>query len=501
MTFPALTVMVLVPLLGAAVSWRARDDRAAWRVAVAASTAALAMSLIGLLRFREDLGDEQFTERLFRVPGVGMVWHLGVDGLSVPLLALACFIALAVLGASPRQSLDRRSITGLLVTLSMTLGVFSAQDLLLFALFWVLRLVPGKLLIGRAATSERVGRTYTIFLLFGSLPLVLGVLALGALGHQAHASAPFDLPGVIDRGVPANWQPWLFLMFIASIVMRMAIAPFHAWLPVLIQRGPLGVAILISSVHVALLALGRLVPVLPEASIAGLPVLAGLALLSAFYGSVLALVQIDLRRMLGFIAVSHAGFMMMGLSAMNAEGVHGAALQSIASGATLTGLLLLAGALHARTGTSRMDDFGGVARRSPRMAVSFLLFSVASVGFPGTMTFVSEDLLLHGILHAHPFVATLLLVTTALNGVSLVRAFLRVFLGPVGSATEGIELDLLPRERIVMVALSALVIVGGFMPTPFVQVREGFVQRFIADVPRAAGQHEGVTHAPHDRQE
>jgi NADH-quinone oxidoreductase subunit M len=480
---PLLSLLVLLPALAGALVLRTDEAVRARRLALGATALSLLLGLVALARVHPAGAALQLDETLFRVPGLGLRWRLGVDGLSALLLPLTSLVALCIVAAAPRPALERGQLAAVLFTESATLGIFCARDLALLLLFWVARLVPGALLIlrGEPTVRARLGRTYAIFLLGGTVPLALVVGALGVLGFRAHAHAPFDLLEAAARGVPPAWQTLLFALLVFAVAMRMALVPFHTWLPELVARGPLSIGILLAGVHTALYLLARMaVPLLPLAATAGMPRLAALALVSALYGAVVALVQSDLRRTVGYLAVSQSGLMMVGLAAMNTQSVSGALLQSLAGGAALTGLLLVVWALEARTGSSRVEDFGGLARQSPRMAVSFLLFGVAAVGVPGTLTFVSEDLLLHGVLHAHPVVASLLLVATALNGITLFRAFKRTFLGPLAPQHQAVPIaDLLPRERAVAFALLALVFAGGVRPAPLLQMRLPAVEALI----------------------
>lgn len=480
---PILSAIVLLPALAGALVLRVRERESARTLALVAAALSLVLGIVAALAFRPGVGGYQLEEIAFRVPFLGMRWRLGIDGLSVVPLPLSGLVVFAIIAAGPRGDLDQRHMAGTLFTHAATLGVFCSLDLALLVLFWVLRLVPGAWLVTTAqdpAARKRLGRTYAMFIAGASLPLVIAVSMLGWLGLRAHAAAPFDLSDAIARGVPLAWQPAIFVLVTFAVAIRMAVAPLHAWLPELIERGPLGVGIILAGVHVAMFVLARVViPLLPVASAEGMPLLATLALFSALYGAVVALVQRDLRRTVGFLAVSQSGMMMVGLASMNNQSVTGALLQDVASGAAISGLLLVIWALQSRTGSARVEDFGGLAQKSPRMAVCFFLFGFAAVGFPGSLNFISEDLLLHGVLDAHPVVATVMLFATVLNGITFLRMFGHVFLGPLprhlrpGSGVP-VE-DLLPRERVVALALLTVLFVGGLVPTPLLMARRGAI--------------------------
>lgn len=483
---PVLTLLVLLPAIGSITLLLRDEERYARRIAAIFTGASLLLAAWVALRLNGASGAIQFEEVLFRVPVLGARWRLGVDGLSALFLPTADVVALAILLGSPRASLDRRNVAAMLGTLSASLGILCSLDLALLGVFWVMRLIPGRWVIPwtpTAATRDWFGRTWSIFLWGGSLPMLPVIVAVGVVGHRAHSLTPFDYHEALARGVPDAWQFPLFLCVMLAIFMRLAIAPFHAWLPLLLEHGPYATGTLIATVPVPLYLFARVaVPLLPHGEAVARPVIIAFAVWSAFYGAVLANAQRGLRRMLGFIAVSHSGFALMGIATLNHESIHGALLESAASSLSLAGLLVLVRGLYARTGTSYTDELGGIAAQSPRMTVAFLIFAVASLGFPGTMTFVSEDLLFHGVLALHPGIATALLVTTAINAIALLRSFLRTFFGRPRRVTRDVPVDDLgARERVAVLALCALVIAGGLQPQRILDLRAGYVRAQVAE--------------------
>lgn len=477
-----LPMMVALPALGAAVLWRVYSPVLARRVAVTVAALSLVLAL-GVL-----------------VLGPGA--RLEVNGMSLVAMLLATLLTLGLVVAGPRQALDRGTLGALLLTESAALGFFCARDLGLMLVFWVAMLLPAEVLISRRARArpeERVLRTFRTYLLAGSLPLVAAVVLLGLPGWRSGAQAPLGLSELLARGVPAPMQTAILALMMLAVAFRMAVVPFHSWLPVLLARGPFGVGLLLVNVHTGLYLLVRVaMPLLPEAWTAASPLLEGLGLFGALYGAVLALAQVDLRRTVGFLLVSQSGLMLAGLAERNVESLSGALLQSVASAVPLTGLMLVVRALEARTGTADMTRLGGLVRRGPRMAALFFLLGGASLGFPGSLSFVGEDLLLHGILGAHPLVALPLLLTTAINGITFLRAFQRTFLGTPAhgqaSMLDTVE-DLLPRERIAALSLCALAFLGGFLPGPLLRLREPEVSALAR--PAANAVHGGSgNHAP-----
>lgn len=478
-SLPLLSMVVALPALGAAVLTRTHRPERARQVALGVLTGTLALAAGILFLFQAGSDGPRFVESWGRVPLLGMHLRLGVDGVSVLALPLTALLGLGLVAAGPRHELDRRTLVALLLTTSGTLGLFCARDLALLLCFWVVSLLAMDALLVRGAGAGLEGRalkTVRGYLLGSTLPLVAAVVLLAVPGWRAGAEAPFGLTELLASGVPAAWRMPVLVLLLLAVAIRMAVVPFHSWLPVLLSRGPVGGALLLINVHVGLYLLVRVaVPLVPEAWALAMPLVGFVGLCGALYGAVLALVQVDLRRMVGFLLVSQAGLMLAGVASMNSQGIAGALLQSVAMGVPLAGLTLVARAIEARTGTADMTRLGGLVRRSPRMAVCFFLLGFASLGFPGSSSFVGEDLLFHGVLGAHPAVALPMLLTAALNGITFLRAFQRTFLGEPAhgpaSRLETVE-DLLPRERVVALALCGLALVGGFLPGPLLRLSE-----------------------------
>jgi NADH-quinone oxidoreductase subunit M len=480
-SFPWASALVLVPFVGGLLTLRLTDLRVRRHVGIAFASLVLALAaVLAAVLVASPLGRP--LEDLGPVGPWGVRWHLGLDDLNAPFLPLAGAIVLLVLIAAPRRQLEGAMVPVVLLTEAATMGVYTSLDATTFALFWIACLVPGAFALREAIPGHGTGRAlraYGVFLGLGALPIVAAVVLLGAARAGAGAAHPFDLgPDAALASVPVSAQAPIFFLLAAALLVRKAVLPFHSWLPVLTERGPIAVTALLIGTHLgAFLASRMMLPLLPEASSQYLPYLADLALASALYGGLLGLAQHDLRRMLGFVLTSQMGLVMVGMGEANRESLHGALLEMLALGLTSTGLLLLVAQLEARAGTTDVRRLGGAAARWPFLAGSFFVLAIASVGFPGSLMFVSEDLLLHGLLGAHPIEATGLLLVTVLNGITLVHGFYRAFLGTPRRELGAHVPDLLPRERAVAVALVAVLLVTGLAPTPLLAARELVVRQ------------------------
>lgn len=477
---PWPSLLVLAPLVGGLLTLRLPDLATRRLVAISFAAAILIVSTIVALVFVLSPEMAALEDQSAPLPVLGARWHLGVDELAAPFLPLTALIVLLLLVAAPRRELAGPMIPAILLTEAATIGVFVSLDLACLALFWLASLAPGAFALRESIPSQgraRAFRAYGVFLVLGAMPLAVAVLLIASARMASGAALPFDLTAPEPAlEVPAQ-APIFFLLAIALLV-RKAVLPFHSWLPVLAERGPIAITSLLISTHLgAFLASRVILPLLPEASAHYFPWVADLALASALYGGLLGLAQTDLRRMLGFVLTSQMGLVLVGVAEANRDSLHGALLQMLALGLTSTGLLLLTSQLESRAGTTDVRELGGAAARFPFLAGAFFVLGIASIGFPGSLMFVSEDLLLHGLLGAHPIEATGLLLVTVLNGIAIVRGFFLAFFGtskrPLGLTVP----DLVARERFVAVTLTAILLATGLSPTPLLRAREAVVAR------------------------
>jgi NADH-quinone oxidoreductase subunit M len=479
---PWPSLLVVVPFLGGLLTLRLPDLRARRLVAISFAAAVLVVSTVVALVFVLSPDVAALEDQSAPLPGLGARWHLGIDDLAAPFLPLTALLVLLLLVAAPRRELAGPLTPAILLTESATIGVFVSLDLACLALFWLASLAPGAFALREFIPSHgraRAFRAYGVFLVLGAMPLAVAVLLIASARMASGASLPFDLTAPEPAfEVPA--QAPIFSLLAIALLVRKAVLPFHSWLPVLAERGPIALTSLLISTHLgAFLASRVMLPLLPEASAHYFPWVADLALSSALYGGLLGLAQMDLRRMLGFVLTSQMG-----------DRLHGALLQMLALGLTSTGLLLLTSQLEARAGTTDVRELGGAASRFPFLAGAFFVIGIASIGFPGSLMFVSEDLLLHGLLGSHPIEVTGLLFVAVLNGIAILRGFFLAFLGtskrPLGLTVP----DLAPRERFVAITLTAILLATGFSPTPLLRARELVVARLA----RESAQHAGSSH-------
>jgi NADH-quinone oxidoreductase subunit M len=466
---PPLELLWALPLAGGALAGRLASPESARRAAVIVASATLALSLLCAL-------PTDLASLVGRAQG-GSHAAPAVDGLTAVLLPLVACTALASLAASPRAELDARAARDTLHVAAATMATLVSTHLLPLVLGWALSLFP-LYTSARRSGDRRLAAALRLAALASSLPLAAGLSGAAVLAWRAGLASPLQLASLAAAPASIGWERLLGGLVLVAACARMGVFPLHFWLPTAVERARSAAALpaLISPLgSFALVRLG--VTLFPHAISEAAPALIALGAVSAAYGALAALGQHDLRRQLGYLLVSVAGFVLVGLASLTQQSMSGALLHEAAVLAGCSGLLLIATGIHARAGTADMRRLGGLVQRAPRMATGFFLLSAAVLGFPGTTTFVSEDLLIQGVLRISPPAAVALLVVTAVNGVTLLRSFKRVFLGPAAHHAPDLRRleDLLPRERWVSLALVGALLVGGFVPTPLLRIREGIV--------------------------
>lgn len=484
-----LSLVWLVPLLGSLLL-RLRPQLAPHRVrrhALGFALVTLALTVCVVLFFADHTsvfltaGSDQGWRGLVRD------YHVGADGLSALLLPVTATMAVCVVWASPSAFLTPLVASRMLISLGAVLGALVALDALLLLIFWTLSLLPLYLdLQARDLPAERVTRRLFLYMLLGcSVPILACILGLawpGVLSADAIAQGRFNLVSLARPGAFADARVATVLgsALLLGCLVRIGCFPFHLWIAPLSSHGPGPLSMVTFSTPLGIFVIARvLLPVFPQVCQLVFPYLLSLAVLSALYAAVVGLGQHDLRRALGYFWMSQQGFLLSGLSSLTSEGISGALLHAIGTVIVRSGLLLIALSVVVRAGTSDVRFLGGFAARAPLMATAFLLLSIAAIGLPGTAGFVSEDLIVQGLLREHPVAAVMLLITTALNGIMLFSLFVRVFLAgssPLPGALKNHEFpEFLPRERWVSLFLFGLLLVGGLASAPLLSVRSSVV--------------------------
>ncbi len=497
--FPWMTWLIFFPLIGAALIalMPASAGRLIRRWAIAVAVAEFGFSLPLWWRFIPFGPDFQFIERLDWLPALGASYHLGVDGVSVLLILLTTFMtALAVIASSPAIQTREREFYALLLALETgMLGTFMALDLLLFYVFWEAMLIPMYLLIGIWGGPRRIYAAIKFFLytMAGSVLMLVALLWLYFYNRSVTGVATFDLNAYYQLQIPAEAQVLLFLAFAVAFAIKVPMFPFHTWLPDAHVEAPTAGSVILAAILLKMGTFGFVrygIPLFPVASEQFAPWIAGLAIFGIVYGALVALVQPDLKKLVAYSSVSHLGFCMLGLYAMNPQGLAGAMLQMINHGISTGALFLLVGVIYERRHTRLIADFGGLWKPLPVFASVFLIVTLSSIGLPGTNGFVGEFLVLLGAFKTNVWWAAMAATGVILSACYMLWMFQRVMFGPVTHAENANLSDLTFRERLVFAPLLLLIFWIGVFPQPFLDRMQPALDRTLAV---AAERYEAVT--------
>ncbi len=468
MDFPILSTIILLPIAGAVTVAVLPCSRAQLVLPVAVTVSVLPLGAAGWLlwQFESGVADFQFVEQY----GLSKVWgvscHLGVDGISLLLVALTTL--LFPIGLLASISITER-VKGYAVSMLLLeagiLGVFLSLDLLVFFVFWEVMLVPMYFIIGLWGGERRVYAALKFFLFtaFGSALLLAGILWLGI------ANGTFDFVELLGRGIPRTSQFWLFGAFALSFGIKVPIFPFHTWLPDAHVEAPTAGSVILAGILLKLGAYGLIrfnLTLFPDASVGLVPVLAVLAVIGIIYGAVVAIAQSDIKRLVAYSSVSHLGFVVLGIFALTTQGLQGGVLQMVNHGLTTGALFLLVGMIYERRHTRNIADFGGLAAVMPLFAGVFLFIALASIGLPGLNGFVGEFLILLGSFLSLPWYAVVAVLGVVLAAVYLLWAYQRVFTGPLTVEENKGLVDLGFREIALLAPIVLLVLFLGLYPKP-----------------------------------
>ncbi len=488
--FPILTTLIVLPLLWALLLMLIRNDRLLRGTALAGALVQLGLALIMVYHFVPGVSDIQFAEQIAWMPGLGSSYHVGVDGISVLFVPLMCFLTvLLMLYAMGVRFLARFYLINILLLQAATIGIFVSLDLILFFVFWELALVPSYFLIKRwgiGPQRQYAGTKYVLYMLAGSLPLLIAIVLLGLNHHQAVGTYSFDLLVLqFDVPIPFGNQTLIFFLMMFGFAVKGPMVPFHTWLPTTLMEGPVGIGVYLVGMKLGVYGMLRFViPLLPEASAEWFWLMALLGLTALLYGALIALVQPNFRRLLAFASVSHVGIIIVGLFSLNQQGVQGALIQMISLGIVGEGLLMLTGFLYRRTGSSDLSAFGGLARHVPVLAFFFFVCGLAFIGLPGTSGFIGEFLILMGAFRAHWALAAVGVLGVILSAGYFLWYYERAFFGPVTNATVARLRDLGARETLVAASVSGLIFWIGLYPRPLIEITRGSVEALVAHVDR-----------------
>ncbi|TMA79165.1 MAG: NADH-quinone oxidoreductase subunit M [Deltaproteobacteria bacterium] len=485
-----LSLIVWTPLVGALLVLLVPRDQpdGARRAAFAFSSLTFVLSLALWAGFRADTADFQWIEQGAWVPSFGIQYILGVDGVSLFLVLLTTFLTPLVILFSFGDITTRvkEYFFFLLMLETGMLGAFLALDLFLFYVFWELMLIPMYFIIGVWGGARRIYASlkFLIYTLAASLLMLVAILYLVSV-HAHGAAVTFDVRELYGTVLSPTEQLWLFTAFALAFAVKVPMFPLHTWLPDAHVEAPTGGSVILAGVLLKMGTYGFLrfaMPLFPDATRAATPLILALAVVGILYGAAVAMVQPDLKKLVAYSSVSHLGFVMLGLFAVNTIGVEGAIYQMLNHGLSTGALFLLVGVIYGRRHTRAIADFGGLWKPLPRYAAVFLVVMLSSIGLPGLNGFIGEFLILLGSFAANRAATVFASGGLVLGAVYMLWMFQRVIFGPLRHEENAHLQDLTGREIAVLAPVVAMIVVMGVYPRPFLRAMEPSVKALVARI-------------------
>lgn len=404
------------------------------------------------------------------LPRFGISLHLGMDGLSLFMTLLTIIMGLAAVLASWSEIKEKTGFFhfNVMWTLAGILGVFLSLDLFLFYFFWEVMLVPMYFLIGIWGHEKRVYAAVKFFLFTqaGGLLMFIAIIALYFIHGRATGAYTFDYPALLGTAIAPGAARWLMLGFTAAFVVKLPALPFHSWLPDAHSEAPTAGSVILAGLLLKTGAYGLIrfvVPLFPSASVEAAPFAMAVGAAGVLYGAMLAFSQTDLKRLIAYTSVSHMGFVLMGIFAMNDLALRGVMVQLAAHAVSTGALFIIAGALKERLHTRDLARMGGFWTSAPRMGAAAMVFALASLGLPGMGNFIAEFLILAGTFAVSPWIASAAAIGLVLSAAYSLRIIQRVF---HGDETAGPVGDFNARETGVMAVLAVMIFALGLYPRP-----------------------------------
>ncbi len=484
--FPLLSLITFLPLVGCVILITIRGDEAT--VATNAKWAALwtslivfAVSLVLWFKFDQREAGFQFVESLSWLPEYGIGYRMGVDGISVLFILLATALTPICILASwdSITTRVREFMLSFLILETMMVGMFSALDFVVFYMFFEGVLIPMFLIIGIWGHVRRVYAAIKFFLytLTGSVLMLLALLAMHGYAGTT------DIPSLMKTNFPVAMQTWLFFAFFASFAVKVPMWPVHTWLPDAHVEAPTAGSVILAGVLLKMGAYGFLrfsVPMLPEASAQFAPFIYSLSVIAIIYTSLVALAQDNMKKLIAYSSVAHMGMVTIGIFSFNIQGIQGALFQMLSHGIVAGALFLCVGVVYDRIHTLEINRYGGLANRMPGYALVFMLFTMASVGLPGTSGFVGEFLVLTGAVQVNFWLAILAATTMVLGAAYMLYLYRRIIFGSLTRADLRAILDLSPREYAVFMPLVILTLWMGIYPSAFTHFFDASVEAMVS---------------------
>ena len=482
---PVLSLLIVLPLVGAVLVLFIRGEeeivkRNARNVALWTSLITFVLSLMLWQGFDVTVADFQFEERAKWIPAYRIGYHLGIDGISLFFVLLSTFLTPLCVLASWRaiETRVKEYMIAFLVLEAAMIGVFAALDFVLFYLFFEAMLIPMFLIIGIWGGPRRVYAAFKFFLftLVGSVLLLLAILAM------YFEVGTTDIPTLMDANFPVEMQLWLWIALFAAFAVKVPMWPVHTWLPDAHVEAPTAGSMVLAGVLLKFGGYGFLrfsLPMLPDATEFFTPMVFGLSIIAIIYTSLVALAQEDMKKLIAYSSVAHMGFVTIGIFTLNTQGIEGAMLIMLSHGVVSAALFLCVGVVYDREHSRLIEHYGGLVHRMPVYAFIFMVFTLASVGLPGTSGFVGEFLSLVGAYNTNTWVAALATTGIVLGPAYMLWLYRRVVFGDLVKEHLKDIMDVNAREIAIFVPMVLFVMLMGIYPEAFLSVIRASVENLV----------------------
>ncbi len=486
MSISVLSTIIFLPIGGALLLPLISDERAAKLYSLILMVVVMILSIPLYTRFDPGLSGFQFVEQHTWVESIGLSYLLGIDGISLPMILLTTLFGPIVVLCSWSYITKRvrAFMACLLLTQGIMVGVFAALDVMLFYFFFESLLVPMFLMIAVWGGPRRIYAAvkFVLYTLAGSIFLLLALIALSLKAHT------FSYPVIMMLNLTPQFQFWLFLALLAAFAVKVPMFPVHTWLPAAHVEAPTAGSVILASILLKMGTYGLLrfnLALAPMASVDLAPIMVLFSIVAILYGGFLSLAQTDIKKLIAYSSVAHMGFATLGIFTLTFQGNQGAMLQMVNHGLTTGGLFLLAGMLYERSHSRELAVNAGLGRLMPAFGFFLGLFSLSSLAFPGTASFVGEFLILVGAFKLDWRVGAWAIPGALLAAAYMFRLFLRLTWDAKGDKSLASDLNF--REWLSLAPLAILVLMFGFYPKPLLQIMDPALNRLLAGLPVEKG--------------